>query len=91
MTYAIQMLPSRTPVSDDAPWEPVRLEPTVDTNDLGAMLRAVEDLEFDADGQWQYRYVEVPEEPAYDYVDHWVPAESRWVKIATPVTSRKVA
>jgi hypothetical protein len=90
MTYAIQMLPSRAPASDDAPWEPVTLPQTVNASDLGAMLRHAEDLEFDADGQTKYRITE-DDEPAFDYVDHFIEAERKWVKIATPVSARRVA
>lgn len=87
MTYAIQTMPSHTPASDDAPWQPVRLEPTVDTDDLGAMLRAVEDLEMDADGRDQFRIVEV--EP--EFVDHWIASEQQWVKVQSERVLRRVA
>lgn len=86
MTYRIESLPSRTPASDDAPWEPVRLEPTVDTADLGAMLRAVEDLEFDADGRDQFRLVEVERE----FVDHHC-TRLGWTKVECYRVLRRVA
>jgi hypothetical protein len=80
-------MPGRAKQSDDAPWKPVRLEPTVDTNDLGAMLRAVEDLEMDADGRDQFQLVEV--EP--QRVDVWVPCELRHVSVETYRRIRRVA
>lgn len=87
MTYRIEMMPGRASDSDDSPWEPVRIEPTVDADNLMAMCRVVADLEFDADGRDQFRIVEV----TTDYVDHWVPAECEWVKIRSERVLGRVA
>lgn len=86
MSYRIETMPGRAKNSDDAPWQPVRLEPTVDTSDLGAMLRAVEDLELDADGRDQFRLVEVTPE----FVDHHC-TRLGWTKVECYRVLRRVA
>lgn len=87
MSYRIETMPSRAANGDDAPWQPVRLEPTVDANNLMAMCRVVADLEFDGDGRDQFRIIEI----TTDYVDHWVPAEKKWVKVESPRVLGRVA
>lgn len=89
--YRIESINARTRTDgdeSDLPWQEVPLPANVNASDLGAILRHMEDLEFCDEGL-RYRYLEVEEEPCF--VDHWIPAEQRWVKVEGALPTRRVA
>lgn len=87
--YRIESINARTRTDgdeSDLPWQEVTLPPTVDATNLGAVLRQVEDLEFDETGL-RYRVMET--EPVSQ--DFWIGAEMTWVRVESYRRIRRVA
>lgn len=87
--YKIESINARTRTDGDGsdlPWQEVTLPPTVDAENLGAVLRHVEDLEFDETG---LRYQVVEAEPVSQ--DIWIGAEMQWVRVESYRRVRRVA
>lgn len=87
--YRIESINARTLTDgdeSDLPWQEVTLPPTVDAENLAAVLRHVEDLEFDETG---LRFQVVEAEPVSQ--DFWIGAECKWVRAESYRRVRRVA